>query len=351
MARRNNKRRRQGGFGPVEAAVLVLVGFVLGALAVRLGGLDAAAHWLYRWQGSQVVESLPGELADTLSRPLEDLADLLPTATPQPLPDGTQTTVRVLDVGQGDAVLIQQDDASCLIDAGTPDAGPDLVNQLETAGVEELDFLVMTHPHSDHYGGMPDVLEAFPVHTLLLPDLEGLGAEGETLNQILSLAEEQGTGCITAARGQRYPLGQGTLEVLLAVLPDDDNLNDASLCLRFTAGNFSFLDTGDAEADTEQRLVDAYGSGLRSTLFKAGHHGSATSTTQPLLDAVRPQAVAISCGLDNSYGHPDPETLDRITASGAQVWRTDLQGALTFAWDGSALSVYTADGAALDAAA
>lgn len=347
---RKNKRRRQNTFGPAEAAVLLLVGFVLGALAVRMGGLEAAARWLRSRDLSKVVQTLPDSLADMDGLP--DLSELLPAATPEPLPEGTLTTVRVLDVGQGDAVLIQQDDAACLIDAGTPDAGPDVVAQLEDAGVEELDFLVMTHPHSDHYGGMPDVLEAFPVHTLLLPDLEGLGADSETLDQILSLAEGQGTGCITAARGQSYPLGQGTLDVLLAVLPDDDNLNNASLCLRFTAGNFSFLDTGDAEADTEQRLVDAYGGKLQSTLFKAGHHGSATSTTSVLLDAVRPQAVAISCGLNNSYGHPDAETLDRIAACGAQVWRTDEQGAITFAWDGTGLEVLTTDGGAdLDAAA
>lgn len=347
---RKHKRRRRSPLGPAEAAVLVLVGFVLGALAVRLGGLEAAARWLRQWDLPRVLETFPESLPDPEQLPA--LSELLPDATPEPLPEGTLTVVRVLDVGQGDAVLIQQDDAACLIDAGTQESSEDLVRQLWDAGVDDLDFLVMTHPHADHYGGMPQVLEDFPVRTLLMPDLEGLGASGAALDEILRLADEQGTTCITAARGQSYPLGQGTLEVLLAVLPDDDNLNNASLCLRFTAGNFTFLDTGDAEADTEQRLVDAYGSDLRATLFKAGHHGSATSTTQPLLDAVRPQAVAISCGLNNSYGHPDAETLDRIAASGAQVWRTDQEGAITFTWDGTSLQAITAGaGNALDAAA
>ena len=121
-----------------------------------------------------------------------------------------------------------------------------------------------------------------------------------------------------------------------------DSVNDASLCTLFTAGDFRFLDTGDAEADAEQRLVDTYGPTLHATLFKAGHHGSYTSNSLTFMQAVRPEAVAVSCGLHNDYGHPHRAALQSSAATvGAEVWRTDLEGSLTFIWQNNTLNVET----------
>ena len=122
---------------------------------------------------------------------------------------------------------------------------------------------------------------------------------------------------------------------------DADSVNDASLCTLFTAGNFRFLDTGDAEADAEQRLVDTYGPTLHATLFKAGHHGSYTSNSLTFMQAVRPEAVAVSCGLHNDYGHPHRAALQNYAEVGAEVWRTDLEGSLTFIWQNNTLNVET----------
>lgn len=269
------------------------------------------------------------------------------------------TAVTVLDVGQGDAVLIAQNNEFCLIDAGDYAHADALLAQLRTAGVPRIDLLVMTHPHADHIGAMLTVVRNFSVGQLLMPDLavpEQAGAfDPGTLNRLLDACAERGIPTVTAAAVDEFSVGQGNLRVLQAgfVPPaksSDDGINDASLCLLFTAGSFRFLDTGDAEKDAETALA-ASGQDLRCTLMKAGHHGSATSNTALLLAAARPRAIAVSCGRNNDYGHPHQAALDRMAAAGAAVYRTDLDGAITFVPAADGLRVATAqtarDGGAL----
>ena len=252
----------------------------------------------------------------------------------------TSTTVTVLDVGQGDAVLIGQDGAYCLIDTGPSDAKGDLVRDLQLAG------------------GAREVLRNFAVGQLLVPpwDAKASGETADWPRGLFDLAAEQGTDVITAEDGTVYPLGSGTLTVLQggeSELYDTDDssahVNNASLCTLFEAGNFRYLSTGDAESAAEQRLVDRYGKALHATLFKAGHHGSSTSSTEALLQVVQPQAVAISCGLNNDYGHPHARALQRLTEAGAEIYRTDTMGTITFTWQNDTLSAASAD--TLDAAA
>jgi competence protein ComEC len=147
-------------------------------------------------------------------------------------------------------------------------------------------------------------------------------------------------------------LGGGTLQILQGGSAEaaDDSVNNASLCTLFTAGDFRFLDTGDAEEAAEQQLLDTYGTSLHTTLFKAGHHGSYTSNSLAFLQAAAPQAVAVSCGLNNDYGHPHRAALQNFAAVGAEAYRTDLQGSLTFIWQNDTLTVETtADSAELAA--
>lgn len=241
------------------------------------------------------------------------------------------TSVSFLDVGQGDSVLICQDGEFCLIDAGTSDSQEQLLRSLEGAGVEHLTYVVMTHPHADHTGGMAAVLEAFPTDTLILPQLDGLEEQSSTLERTLDAAEEYGVEMIQASTGDSYTLGGGQLDVLLAPTPEEagDNLNNLSLCLRFTAGKFTFVDTGDAEEEIEEQLIQRYWSGLRADLLKAGHHGSNTSNTEEFLEAVSPEIVVASCGLNNDYGHPHEEVVERVEDIGAAFYRTDLDGTVT----------------------
>lgn len=269
--------------------------------------------------------------------------------------DAGPTTVTFLDVGQGDAVLIGQDGEYCLIDTGTAASADALLRDLRQAGVEELCLLVLTHPHADHIGGALEVLQAIPTGQVLLSTMErGEEPTARWLALLDTLA--QGEIPVTVAEaGQEYAVGGGTLTVLQAGWqpPDgsgDDAVNDTSVCTRFTAGEFSYLSTGDAELDAETALTAQYGGALRSTLFKAGHHGSATANGEGLLRAVQPQAVVFSCGLDNEYGHPHAEVTARCAALGIETWRTDLDGSVTFTYDSDGLHVWSA-AEAWDAAA
>ena len=265
------------------------------------------------------------------------------------------TTVTVLDVGQGDAVLIGQDGEYCLIDTGTADTADALARSLQLAGIGRLRYLVLTHPHADHTGGAAAVLEALPVETLLVPAWDP--PEGETTawpRAVLEQAAAAGVPLTETSRGDCFALGGGTLQILQggsALTADEDDANNGSLCLLFTAGGFRYLATGDAEADAEQALVDHYGRGLHAVLYKAGHHGSSTSSSEALLSAVQPQAAVISCGRDNDYGHPHAEVLRRLAAYGVDVYRTDEQGTITFTWQNGVLQAALPGGEAQDAAA
>lgn len=294
--------------------------------ALLLAVAFAAAAYLIEYRGGQGVIPSWGQL--------HALFDVQ-TELAQPLPSG-QTSVTVLDVGQGDAVLLGQDGVFCLIDAGPPEAAETLVNALQQAGVERLHLLVMTHPHADHIGGMESVLQNFAVDAVLLPDFTLAENQTDAMLYYLERAIQQnGARSITAVTGTEYAIGSATLTVLQAGIEAeesgrDDAVNNTSLCLRFEAGDFSFLDTGDAEAAAEEALVEQYGGALHCTLLKAGHHGSSTSNTAALLAAASPQAVAVSCGKDNDYGHPHKAVLQRLEEVDANVYRTDVSGTLVF---------------------
>jgi beta-lactamase superfamily II metal-dependent hydrolase len=252
------------------------------------------------------------------------------------------TQVHVIDVGQGDAVLLVQDGQYALIDAGTEDCETALLSYLDQLGVKELQLLVMTHPHADHIGSMDAVLRHVKVDRLWMPDLEKAAtypASG-ALERVISAAEDTDVTVAVPAAGDTCALGSGTITVLGTGLAGD-NLNNLSLATMFTAGEFRFLDTGDGEKEVEQALLDS-GADLSAAVFKAAHHGSRTSNTLAFLQAVRPRAVLISCGLNNDYGHPHPEALEHFAAVGARAYRTDQQGTLVAGWSaGTGLTIYT----------
>lgn len=314
----------------LPALVLLAVGFAY--LVQYRGGQNGVPSWndLHAWLGV------------SLNAPSEEVL-------------AGETTVTFLDVGQGDAVLIGQAGHFCLIDAGPADQRQNLVTLLQQSGVERLDLMVLTHPHADHIGGALAVLKAIPTERLLVSTDQVLEDGSAWQDDIFELAAQQGIPVTVAQAGQQYPIGEGTLTVLLSgYVPGrslDDPLNAASVCIRFTAGGFSYLATGDAEAETEAALAEQYGEDLRSTLFKAGHHGSYTSNSEELLQLVRPQAVGISCGLNNDYGHPHAAALASFAAVDAGVWRTDRQGTVTFVYDADGLHAVSEMDAELSSAA
>jgi beta-lactamase superfamily II metal-dependent hydrolase len=247
-------------------------------------------------------------------------------------------TVDVLDVGQGDAILIRGGGKTVLIDAGDRTADP--VSQLKKLGVTRLDLVVATHPHADHIGRMPDVLTSFEVGLYLD---NGLPHTTITYAETMAAVAQRAIPYRTAERGTEIALGDEAKFTIL--FPDSQgpltntrsDLNSNSVVMRLDHGENCFLFTGDSEEPTEQRLV-ADGLG-QCDVLKVAHHGSNHSSTQAFLDIVQPRYALISVGVGNRYDHPGPETLARLAASGAMIYRTDLSGSLRVVSDGTRLEV------------
>jgi beta-lactamase superfamily II metal-dependent hydrolase len=241
---------------------------------------------------------------------------------------GQPVAVHVIDVGQGEAILLCADGEYALVDAGPPEAADVLVAYLHSAGVESLQYLFMTHPHADHIGGMEKVLEHFPVQNVVLPDFSLAPYPTTSLftGVLEALTARQVPGQ-TAAVGAVYPLGGGEICVLHAGLPTQDNYNLLSPALLFSAGGLRFLDTGDGEKPNEDALL-ASGADVTAHFLAAGHHGSSTSNTPAFVQAVSPQMVAISCAAGNSYGHPHSGPLEALTGVTSLVLRTDKDGSV-----------------------
>lgn len=248
-----------------------------------------------------------------------------------------ELTVDFLDVGQGDAVLIQGGGKVVLIDAGIKGARVD--QQLAALGVDHLDLAITTHPHADHMGGMEQVLRSMP--TGLYLD-NGMVHTTRTYESLMAAVEELGIPYRSARSGLSLNLGdEATLRVLL---PTDtlfsdtrSDLNSNSVVAVLSHDEMDFLLTGDAEEPTEMVLARQDMPSI--DLLKVAHHGSSHSSTNTFLRAVRPPIAVISCGIDNRYGHPDPEALERLQSVGALVYRTDQSGHLRAVSDGQSIEV------------
>jgi competence protein ComEC len=245
------------------------------------------------------------------------------------LPDG-KLHVIFLDVGQGDAIFIQTPSGKQIL----IDGGPSETQVLAQLGHQmpfwdrTLDVVVLTHPDSDHVNGLVPVLERYQVAAVIHRQIE---MDSETYDYWLGLVEAEGAAVYQGEVGLRLTLDDG-LEMLI-LHPGVgvwESANDNSVVTRLAYGQVSFLLTGDIEAEVEEALVGA-GAIRESTLLKAAHHGSCSSTTQAFLDAVDPEVVVISVGADNTFGHPCDEVLERL--EGLPTYRTDEHGAVEIVSD------------------
>ncbi len=240
--------------------------------------------------------------------------------------------IHVIDVGQGDAMLLQTADGNILIDAGTNESEPSLRAYLDSCGVRRIDYLFISHPHEDHMGGVDMVLREYEVDTLVMSDLAPDADVGMELTTALLESE---TVVSVPDAGDQYLLGGLSVTVLSPPKEGYQSVNDNSLVLRCEYGEASMLCMGDAEGEVEAWLLANYPAVmLDCDLLKAGHHGSDTSSGLDFLRVLTPEYVAISCGRGNTYNHPVQSVLDSIAAVGATACRTDRQGTLIFLCDG-----------------
>ena len=251
------------------------------------------------------------------------------------LPDALR--VCFLDVGQGDAALIRTPEHAVLIDAGDYEQSYSVVQMLKALGVSRLDAAICSHPHADHIGGMSAVLEQIGADVLYLPDMpEQLVPTDYPFTVLLDTAEKTGTALRSPACHDTVVLGSTVLEFLCTDNSGFDDLNNCSLGCRVTCGDVSFFLAGDLEKDAEAAFLDA---GLIEpvSVLKVSHHGSNSSSSEPFLQAAKPEYAVISVGAMNDYGHPAEKLLDRLAAHGCTVYRTDLDGTVVFATDGRAI--------------
>ena len=239
-----------------------------------------------------------------------------------------------IDVGQGDATLIRTPEGDILIDAGENSAEEDLKNYLDLCGVEVLYYAVFTHPDSDHIGGADMVLAEYEVLNVIKPELE---KTTKVYTRMMEAIAAEGCTVYNALPGETYSLGEFDMFVFG---PDPNNKkldsNNSSIVIKATWGNTTAMLTGDAEEPAEESILATFSADeLGSMLLKMGHHGSKTSSTDAWLAAVRPTIAIISCGKNNSYGHPHAEALARIAPYvGESIYRTDELGSIVFVTDG-----------------
>lgn len=258
-----------------------------------------------------------------------------PTLSPSPTvtPAESSFVIHFIDVGQADCALVLCDGQAMLIDGGNS-ADSDLIySYLQEQGVDYLDYIIATHGHEDHVGGLAGALNYAQAGTAYCSVAE---YDSDAFQDFVKYLERQGVELQIPTIGTSFTLGSAYIDIL-GVDRESDNPNNSSIILRIVYGDTSFLFTGDAEREAEERLLDS-GADLKSTLIKVGHHGSENASSYPLLYEAAPEYAVISVGADNNYGHPSEAVLSRLRDADVITYRSDLQGHIICESDGKSLS-------------
>ena len=243
-------------------------------------------------------------------------------------------TVDFIDVGQADSILITNNNESMLIDAGNNEDGEDVVKYLENKGIKKLNYVVGTHPHEDHIGGLDDVINSdIQIENILMPKIT---TTTKTFEDVLDAIENKGLTVEAPSKGYEFKIGEANCKVMTDSIIDKDNLNISSIVIRLTFGNNSFLSMGDSEEENEKTI-----SWPKTDVLKVGHHGSNTSSSEKFLNEVSPKYAVIMAGEGNSYGLPKDEIVKRIESLGTTIYRTDKNGTIEMISDGNEIKITT----------
>lgn len=240
--------------------------------------------------------------------------------------------VEYIDVGQADAILIENDKKYMLIDAGNNEDGDLLVNYFKDKNITDFEYVVATHPHEDHIGGMDNIIKNFNIKNYYMPDCY---TTTKTFEELLDALEEKNLSFETPDIDSEFLLGDALFKVLYTGT-DKRDLNNTSIVLRMTYKDVSFMFTGDATNTTEKKIL---AKDLQSDVLKVGHHGSQYSTSDEFLDKVNPKYAIISVGTGNVYDHPKDITLNKL--KGIEVHRTDKEGTIRVISDGKNIDIET----------
>ena len=243
--------------------------------------------------------------------------------------------ISFLDVGQADSILITQDQFSMLVDAGNNADADQVVNYLKSKGINKLDYVIGTHPHEDHIGGLDAAINSFEIDKILMPKQL---STTKTFEDVLVAIQNKNMKVTTPKVGDVYNLGRAKWTILGPNKEKYEDVNNSSIVIRLTFGSNSFLFMGDAE-ELSEREISSNDHEIKSDLIKIGHHGSSSSTSQEFLKKVSPKHAIVSVGAGNDYGHPHTEVLGRLNDAGVSVYRTDAVGTIIVASDGTSITI------------
>ncbi len=251
--------------------------------------------------------------------------------------------VHYIDVGQADASLVLCDGESMLIDGGNADDSSLIAAYLKKLDIDYLDYVICTHAHEDHVGGLSGALSVADAGMVYAPHTE---ADTKVYKNFKNKVSALSLDITHPNFGDTFSLGSSTVQVLGPVYEDPDEVNNTSIVLKVIYGSTSFLFTGDAETDEENDIINE-GFDLSADVLKVGHHGSSSSTSYRFLREVMPEYAVISCGKGNSYGHPHDEILSRLKDAEAEIMRTDLLGDIIITSDGENINVTSGRGSGI----
>ncbi|NLM18446.1 MAG: MBL fold metallo-hydrolase [Clostridiaceae bacterium] len=243
-----------------------------------------------------------------------------------------ELVIHFLDVGHGDSILIEHGNYSMLIDGGSQNQSS--YNYLQNQHIESLDYVIATHPHEDHIGGLIEIINNIKIDKIIMPNVTHTS---ETFDNFLTSVAFSEAKVLQPHVGDIYDFGDASFTIVAPISDFYENLNNYSIVLRFNHGDNSFLFTGDIEAISELEIVDS-NQDVSADVLKISHHGSDTSNTDQFIQAVAPSHAIISCAKDNSYGYPNLEVLQRLRNNNIDIYRTDLQGSIIVYSDGNIIS-------------
>ncbi len=338
---------KKRGASRLAAAVPNILFLVFAAIlfAALLGcsgaGAGAGEQPISNQQASeQLSDSVPAQKSKGVPAVPSGSTDGDSAASDEPATVENELVVRFIDVGQGDCALITCGGQSLLVDGGPPDASSKIYSILRDFNISELDCVIATHPDADHVGGILGALNATPCKQLFCSTTQ---SDTSIFTDLQKAVQQQGVSIAVPTRGDRISVGDASV-TLLTPLPaaEQSGDNNNSLVVRIDHGANSFLFMADAENELENALLAA-GANIETDVLKVAHHGSKSSSSLAFIRAVSPRYAVISVG-ENSYGHPSDVVLANLQKAGAEVFRTDLVGAVIVRSDGKDLSVTTTTG-------
>ena len=276
---------------------------------------------------------------------LIDENESIPASTVEELPEKALSfCVTAVDVGHGDCIIIEVGEKTVMIDCGEYEHFADVDDFMHYRSITSLDMIIVTHQHTDHMGGMSEVIDKYGAGRIIVPDVpDDMIPPSKAYERFLMSAQDKGIRLTPAVAGYVYKLTEinglpVTMSVLYPLPGEHDDLNDYSVCTRLDYGNISWLFTGDLTEKGEELLVRS-GADIDVSALKVGHHGSSGSSGRLFLSRVSPSLAVISCGKDNDYGHPSEEALKRISRYTDRIYRTDEYGDISVYSDGKKLYV------------